>query len=64
MSGRLWLQGIAFFAIFVPVWLLLNLITGEGFSGESLRSAVIAGAIASGLYVLFTYLYQKRKNRN
>jgi hypothetical protein len=64
MRGRLWLQALAFFAIFVPTWLLLNAITGVEFSGESLRSAVIAGVVAAGLYWLFMYFYEKRKNRS
>ena len=56
-----WLQALVFFAIFVAVWLLLDLIAGDGISSRAIVSAVIAGAIAAAIFVPLTNLYKKRK---
>lgn len=64
MRRPIWMQALIFFAIFVPAWLLFNVITGEGFSGQSLINAVITGAVAAVLYGLLMFLYEKWKNRN
>jgi hypothetical protein len=58
-----WLQALIFFVIFVPVWLLFNIITGDGFSGAEVVNAIITGAIAALIYGVIMYFYLKRKNR-
>jgi hypothetical protein len=58
-----WLQALIFFAIFVAVWLLFDLIAGDAISSRSVVSAVIAGAIAALIFVPLTNYYKKRKNR-
>lgn len=55
------LKALLTFVIFVAAWLLINLITGNGFSGEVVTSAVTAGLIFTILYSVSIYFYQKRK---
>lgn len=59
--GRIILKAIIMFAIFVAIWLLINVITGNGFTGEDVSTAVISGVIFALLYGFFTYFAQKRK---
>lgn len=63
MRRPVWAQALIFFVIFVPVWLLFNVITGDGFSGGQVLNAVITGAIAAVIYGLLMFLYEKWKNR-
>jgi membrane associated rhomboid family serine protease len=55
------LKALLTFVIFVAAWLLINVITGNGFSGEAVMSAVIAGLIFTIIYSVCIYFYQKRK---
>jgi hypothetical protein len=59
-----WLQGLLFFAIFVVVWLLFDLIAGDGISSRAVVSAVIAGAIATVIFIPLTNYFKKRKKRS
>lgn len=52
------------FVIFVAIWLIINLITGNGFSGEAVTNAVITGFIFTVIYSVGTYFYQKRKRNS
>jgi hypothetical protein len=55
------LKALLTFVIFVAAWLLINVITGNGFSGEAVTSAVIAGLMFTIIYSVGIYFYQKRK---
>ena len=59
--GREFLKAVLVFAIFLAVWWIMNLIMGDGFSGEDARTAVISGLIFTLLYSVGTYFYRKRK---
>ena len=59
--GREFLKAVLVFVIFVVVWWILNLITGDGFTGADARTAVISGLIFTLIYSVSIYFYQKRK---
>lgn len=52
------------FVVFVAAWLLINLITGNGLSGQAVTSAVIQGLIFTVIYSVVIYFYQKRKRKS
>jgi hypothetical protein len=55
------LKAVLAFVIFVAAWLIINLITGNGLSGQDVTTAVISGLIFTLLYSVSIYYYQKRK---
>jgi len=55
------LKAVLTFVIFVAAWLIINLITGNGLSGQDVTTAVISGLIFTLLYSVSIYYYQKRK---
>ena len=57
-------KAVLVFVVFVLVWLLINLITGNGLSGQAVTSAVIQGLIFTVIYSVVIYFYQKRKRKS
>ena len=57
-------KAVLVFVVFVAVWLLINLITGNGLSGQAVTSAVIQGLIFTVIYSVVIYFYQKRKPKS
>ena len=57
-------KAVLAFVIFVAAWLLINLITGNGLSGQAVTSAVIQGLIFTVIYSVGIYFYQKRKRKS
>jgi hypothetical protein len=55
------LKAVLAFVVFVAIWLIINLIMGNGFSGENVTTAVITGLIFTLIYSVSIYFYQKRK---
>jgi hypothetical protein len=58
------LKAVLAFVVFVAAWLIINLITGNGLSGQDVMTAVISGLIFTLLYSVSIYIYQKRKLKN
>ena len=58
------LKAVLAFVVFVAIWLIINLITGNGLSGEAVTSAVITGLIFTVLYSVGIYFFQKRKRNS
>ncbi len=64
MNGRMKVfQIIIMIVAFAVVWLLLDVLTGDGLSGASVLSAVIAGVVFAAVWFGLTYLWEKRKRR-
>lgn len=64
MKGRLIaLQGIVLVVVFVGVWLLLDVIAGDGISSADVLNAVISGVIFFVVYALFNYFIARRKRK-
>jgi membrane associated rhomboid family serine protease len=57
-------KAVLAFVVFVAIWLIINLITGNGLSGQAVTSAVITGLIFTVIYSVSIYFYQKRKLKN